>query len=71
MQKIKNVFDLKEYIGMYVALDNKDRIVAFNKEIEDLEEVIKFLNQYDKEHPIRIYLIRQPEVKKMIKELLD
>lgn len=62
---------VKKYIGLWVALDDKDRLLSFGKErVKVLDDATSdmFL---DKNAGIRLYKIFSPYTKDMIKGLLD
>jgi hypothetical protein len=62
--------DVKKYVGLWVAVDDKDRIIALDK---DKSEVFKKALDFAcfAECSFRIYEIYKPYERQMIKSLLD
>lgn len=63
--------DWKKYFGMYVAVDDRDRLITYGKNREKVfEEAYNFFNNYT---PIKfkIYKIFDTYEKQLIKSLLD
>jgi len=61
----------KKFIGLYVAVDERDRIISFDKNYEVVyKKAIDFID-WDKNAGFRIYKLLAPYTKEMIKCLLD
>lgn len=61
----------RKFINLYVAVDEKDRIIAFNKNYEVVyKKAIDFIN-WDKNAGFRIYQLHTPYTKQMIYCLLN
>ena len=63
--------DWEKYFGSYVALDEKDRLIAFGKDRKKVfEEAYNFF-AFSKPFNFRIYKIYDSYEKQLIKSLLD
>jgi len=65
-----NKYDFREYENYFVVLDDKDRIVSFNKDEKVIEdEVTKYLNY--KANNLNFYKLLDDDKKRAIKTILD
>lgn len=64
-----NKFDLNEYYGKWVAIDDKDRIISFAEKEECKKESTDFKN-FLNEYNIRLYPIIDKDISSTIKELI-
>jgi len=73
--KIKTALDsskeYKKYYGLYVALDDKDRIISFGKNMQKVFGEAKDFGFWLKEHGIKLYKIYDVGERQLIKSLLD
>lgn len=63
--------DLKKFYGLWVAIDDKDRLLAYGKEKENVVDKAIDLTTYDKERKFRIYRIYEPYERQIIMSLLN
>lgn len=63
--------EYEEYFGMYVALDNKDRLISFGKDEQVVfNEAMEFNNRANNPG-FRLYKIHNAYTRQLIKCLLD
>jgi len=61
----------KKFIGLWIAVDDRDRIIAFDKNKETVYKKAVDFTDWDKDCRFRIYELLNPYDKQMIKCLLD
>jgi len=73
--KIKIALDTnkeyKKYYGLYVALDDRDRLISFGKNKQKVFGEAKDFSFWFKEHKIKLYKIYEIAERQLIKSLLD
>lgn len=72
MSDIKNKYKLKNYIGCWVALDNKDRIISINKDYNKVIKAVEHFSMIKRDYfGTRIYQLCDEAIKNAIKLILD
>lgn len=63
--------EYKRYYGLYVALDDKDRLISYGKNKQKVYGEAKDFSFWFKEHGIKLYKIYDVGDRQLIKSLLD
>lgn len=71
MQKIKNVFKVENIIDKYIAIDDKDRIIYLADNIDELLKAVAYFKSIEEQYSVKIYQLLHPDLKRILKDLLD
>ena len=63
--------DVEKYIDLWVAVDDKDRIIAYDKDRAVVFKQAYNFDLYAQNCGFRVYRIYKPYIRQMIKSLLD
>ncbi len=63
--------DWKSYFGLWVALDDKDRLICYGKNRQDVFNEAENFNFWANKCGIRVYKIYDSYERQMLKSLLD
>lgn len=72
MTGIKNKYDLKEYVGKWVVLDEQDRLIAIDNSRGKVIEALEYYSMIKKDnYGAKIYYLHEEAIKNAIRILLD
>jgi len=63
--------DWKKYFGMYVALDDKDRLISYGKDRQKVFDEAENFCFWANKHGLRLYRIYDTYERQILKSLLD
>lgn len=67
----KMAIDIKKYEGQWVALDDKDRLISIDKELDNVIKDCEIRKDIEDGLGFKIRNLPHREIKKMIRYLLD
>jgi len=68
---MKDLFNTDNYVGKYIALDDMDRLVSFEEDIDKVIENVKEYSNFKDKFGVRIYKIIDINIRKVIMEIIS